>query len=120
MQVGLDLVGAAMHDRFIVENKPGSTMRKGTTYSTWFNGGLRTTTYFHNMIGLLTEIIGNPTPMEIPFRPEQRASQRRLALPDRPATVAFPAVHRLFRYRESRGAGSGLAHEATSSSTTSI
>ena len=65
--VGLDLVGASMHNRFIAENKPGATMRRGAGYSTWWNGGLRTTAYFHNIIGLLTETIGNPTPMEIPF-----------------------------------------------------
>ena len=49
-----------------MENKPGYTSKAGSVYSTWYNGGLRTTTYFHNMIGLLTEIIGNPTPMDIP------------------------------------------------------
>ena len=59
---GLDVVGAAMHNRFVAENKPGATMRRGANYSTWWNGGLRTTVYFHNMIGLLTETIGNPTP----------------------------------------------------------
>ena len=62
----LDLVGAAMHTRFAAEGKPGVTMRRGANYSTWWNGGLRTTVYFHNMIGLLTETIGNPTPMTIP------------------------------------------------------
>ncbi|BCS31563.1 peptidase [Luteitalea sp. TBR-22] len=67
----LDLVGAAMHTRFAAEGKPGVTMRRGSNYSTWWNGGLRTTVYFHNMIGLLTETIGNPTPIEIPFRPEK-------------------------------------------------
>jgi hypothetical protein len=30
---------------------------------------VRTTTGFHNQIGILTEIIGNPTPMQIPFIP---------------------------------------------------
>ncbi|HMV86165.1 MAG TPA: M14 family metallopeptidase [Blastocatellia bacterium] len=65
--IGIDLVAAAMHNRFIGENKPGVTMRSGSSYSTWWNGGLRTTVYFHNMIGLLTETIGNPTPMEIPL-----------------------------------------------------
>jgi hypothetical protein len=69
--VGIDLVGAAMHSRFIQEGKPGSTMRSGSSYSTWWNGGLRTTVYFHNMIGLLTEAIGNPTPMEIPLVPDR-------------------------------------------------
>ncbi|NJD08921.1 MAG: peptidase, partial [Gemmatimonadetes bacterium] len=65
--VGIDLVAAAMHNRFIAENKPGATMRTGSSYSTWWNGGVRTTAYFHNMIGLLTETIGNPTPITIPF-----------------------------------------------------
>jgi hypothetical protein len=65
--VGLDLVAAAMHERFIREDKPGVTMRSGASYSTWWNGGLRTTAYFHNMIGILTETIGNPTPIDIPL-----------------------------------------------------
>ncbi len=65
--LGIDLVGAVMHGRFVAENKPGATMRSGSSYSTWWNGGLRTTVYFHNMIGLLTETIGSPTPMEIPL-----------------------------------------------------
>ena len=41
--IGIDLVGAAMHDRFLTEGKPGFTMRTGASYSTWWNGGLRTT-----------------------------------------------------------------------------
>src|SRR5204863_6143230 len=47
MMIGVDQVGAAMHARFISENKPGATTRGGTNYSTWYNGGLRTTAYFH-------------------------------------------------------------------------
>ena len=69
--VGIDLVGAAMHNRFVAEGKPGTTMRGGANYSTWWNGGLRTTVYYHNMIGLLTETIGNPTPMEVAFVPDR-------------------------------------------------
>jgi hypothetical protein len=90
--LGIDLVGAAMHNRFAVEGKAGATMRRGANYSTWYNGGLRTTTYFHNMIGLLTEIIGSPTPMEIPFRPE-----RQLASEDLP----FPIAPQKWHYRQS-------------------
>ncbi|SOD19935.1 M14 family metallopeptidase [Pedobacter xixiisoli] len=67
----LDAVGAAMHNRLNVEDKPGYTQRGGSVFSTWYNGGLRTTTYFHNMVGLLTEIVGNPTPMEIPLVPSR-------------------------------------------------
>ena len=66
---GIDAVGAAMMQRFLAEDKPGATTRSGARYSTWWNGGLRTTCYFHNMIGLLTETVGSPTPMRIPFNP---------------------------------------------------
>ena len=69
--VGLDLVSASMHNRFVTEGKPGATMRSGAGYSTWWNGGLRSTGYFHNIIGILTEAIGNPTPVDIPFIPDR-------------------------------------------------
>lgn len=64
---GLDAVGAAMQNRLNAENKPGYTSKAGSVFSTWYNGGLRTTTYFHNMIGLLTEIIGSPAPSDVPL-----------------------------------------------------
>ncbi len=65
--LGIDAVGAAIHTRLAAEGKPGAVMRTVAPYSTWFNGGIRTTSYFHNQIGILTETIGNPTPVEIPF-----------------------------------------------------
>ena len=71
LMTGIDAVGASMINRLNVEDKPGFTRMKGSPFSTWYNGGLRTTTYFHNVIGLLTEIIGNPTPMEVPLVPER-------------------------------------------------
>src|SRR5262249_59455347 len=40
--MGLDMVGAAIHQRFLEEGKPGFTMRSGSSYSTWWNGGLST------------------------------------------------------------------------------
>ena len=86
--IGIDLVSAAMHTRFLAEGKPGATMRSGSAYSTWWNGGLRTTTYFHNMIGLLTESIGNPTPIDIPFLPN-----RQLPRGDLPSPVAPQKWH---------------------------
>lgn len=70
--LGIEMVGTAMHSRLVAEGKGGSAMRTGANYSTWWNGGLRTVTYFHNMIGILTEIIGNPTPMDIPLVPEKQ------------------------------------------------
>jgi hypothetical protein len=67
----IDAVGAAMNNRLNTEGKPGYTQRAGSQFSTWWNGGLRTTPYFHNMVGLLTEIIGNPTPETIALVPER-------------------------------------------------
>lgn len=67
----LDGIGAAMIGRLNAEDKPGYTRRAGSVYSTWWNGGLRTTPYFHNMIGILTEIIGSPTPATIPLVPDR-------------------------------------------------
>src|SRR3984957_16941689 len=67
----LDAVGPAMISRLNEEGKPGYTERAGSVYSTWYNGGLRTTTYFHNMIGLLTEIIGGPPPPQRPPVPQR-------------------------------------------------
>ncbi|MCX7975327.1 MAG: M14 family metallopeptidase [Candidatus Aminicenantes bacterium] len=86
--MGTELVGIAMHNRFIAEGKPGATMRSGASYSTWWNGGLRSTAYFHNMIGILTEIIGNPTPIEIPF-----ILQRHLPKGDYPYPIAPQKWH---------------------------
>jgi hypothetical protein len=85
----LDLVAAQMHSRFEAEGKPGVTMRTGSTYSTWWNGGLRTTPYFHNMIGLLTETIGNPTPTTIPFIPDQQLPRADLPYPIAPQKWHF-------------------------------
>ncbi len=80
----LDEVGAAMHSRFATEGKPGVTSRTGANYSTWWNGGLRTSPYFHNQIGLLTETIGNPTPINIPFVPEKSLPKNDLPFPISP------------------------------------
>ncbi len=86
---GLSLVGAAMHTRFASEGKPGVTMRNGASYQTWWNGGLRTTAYFHNQIGILTETIGSPTPMEIPFIPDRQISTGDLPWPIAPQPWKF-------------------------------
>jgi hypothetical protein len=90
--VSIDQVGAAMHSRFAAERKPGVTMRSGSTYSTWWNGGLRTTPYFHNQIGVLTETIGSPTPISIPY-----VSDRQLPSADLP----YPITPQPWHFRQS-------------------
>jgi hypothetical protein len=85
----LDMVGAAMHTRFAAEGKPGVVTRQASGYSTWWNGGLRTMVYFHNSIGLLTETIGNPTPVEIPFVPDRQIPNLSQFNPIAPQTWHF-------------------------------
>ncbi len=90
--LGITMVGNAMHSRFAVEGKPGATMREGGRYQTWWNGCLRGTPYFHNMIGILTEMKGNPTPVEIPFIPEKQ-------LPD--GDYPYPIAPQKWHFRQS-------------------
>ena len=86
---GTDLVGQAIHNRFIAEGKGGSVRQGGASYSSWWNGGLRTTAYFHNMIGILTEAIGNPTPIRVPFVASRQISNGDLLLPVAPGEWHF-------------------------------
>ena len=67
-------------------------MRTQANYDTWWDGGMRNTATYHNTIGILTEIIGNPTPMQIPLVPE-----RQLFLSDIPLPIAPQTWH----YRQS-------------------
>ena len=50
---GLNEIGSAMGTRFALEKMPGAISDVG--FSMWWNGGMRTVPYFHNMIGILTE-----------------------------------------------------------------
>ena len=86
---GIDLVGTSMHNRFVLEDKPGAVRRAQASYQTWWNGGLRTTTYFHNIIGLLTETIGSPTPIDIPFIPDKLVPQEDYLYPITPQKWHF-------------------------------
>ena len=87
--LGIDMVGSAIHTRLAAEGKPGAVMRTGAPYSTWFNGGIRTTAYFHNQIGILTETIGSPTPVEIPFVPDMQLPRADVPNPIAPQTWHF-------------------------------
>jgi hypothetical protein len=82
-------MGAAMSSRLNAEQKPGYTMKGGSVYSTWWNGGLRTTAYYHNIVGILTEIIGSPTPMNIPLVPQRLIPNSGLPFPIAPQKWYF-------------------------------
>ena len=87
--LGLQSLGAAMHTRLAIENKPGATMRSGGPYDGWWNGGIRNTATFHNTIAMLTEIIGSPTPMRIPLVAQRQIPSGDLALPVPPQEWHF-------------------------------
>lgn len=58
---GVNLVGEAMVKRFADEGKDGAVSR--VVFDMWWNGGVRTAPYYHNMIGILTETAQpSPTP----------------------------------------------------------
>ncbi len=90
--LGIEAVGTAMHTHLVEQGMGGSAMRSGSSYSTWWDGGLRTTAYFHNMIGILTEIIGGPNPLQIPLVPDKQLPQ---------GDWPLPVVPQIWHYRQS-------------------
>jgi hypothetical protein len=52
-----NLVGEAMARRFEAEGKSGVVSR--VAFDMWWNGGMRSAPYFHNMVGILTETAQN-------------------------------------------------------------
>jgi hypothetical protein len=60
---GVNLVGEHMAHRFEMERMPGVVT--GTVFTMWWNGGMRTAPYFHNQIGILSEVgHASPTPRD--------------------------------------------------------
>ncbi|MBP1596829.1 MAG: peptidase carboxypeptidase [Acidobacteria bacterium] len=87
--LGIQSVGLALHTRLAAEGKPGATMRSGGPYDGWWNGGLRNTAAFHNMVAILTEMIGNPTPMRVPLALERQLPNSDLTYPVPPQEWHF-------------------------------
>jgi hypothetical protein len=50
---GVNEIGSAITRRLEQEGKTGAVSRVG--FDAWWNGGMRTVPYFHNMMGILTE-----------------------------------------------------------------
>src|SRR5687768_8595272 len=90
--LGLQALGTHMHQRLAAEGKPGATMASGGSYDGWWNGGIRNTGNFHNIIAILTETIGSPTPIRIPL-----VLQRQLPSRDLP----YPIAPQEWRFRQS-------------------
>jgi len=80
----LDSLTSAMNNRWEAENKPGALERDSVPYSTWYNGSIRTTGYYHNVIGILTEIMGGPNPTEVTLVPERLLASSGMPFPPAP------------------------------------
>jgi Zinc carboxypeptidase len=87
--LGLQALGTHLHQRLASEGKPGVTMASGGAYDGWWNGGIRNTGNFHNIIAILTETIGSPTPMRIPLTPQRLLPNRDLPYPIEPQEWHF-------------------------------
>ncbi|HEX6972898.1 MAG TPA: M14 metallopeptidase family protein [Vicinamibacterales bacterium] len=87
--LGLQALGTHMHQRLASEGKPGATMASGGAYDGWWNGGIRNTGNFHNIIAILTETIGSPTPMRIPLVLQRQIPNRDLPYPIAPQEWHF-------------------------------
>ena len=58
-----------MANRFAMKKMPG--VISGTSFSMFWNGGMRTTPYYHNQIGILTEV-AHATPTPRYYDPEKK------------------------------------------------
>jgi hypothetical protein len=88
---GVNMVGAAMAARFAQKHMPGYVSR--AVYSMWWNGGMRLTPYFHNMVGLLTETAHRPpTPRTYDRErfPEVLSVRRGLAARTDSTSISYP------------------------------
>src|SRR2546428_1357005 len=62
---GIPMLGVGIQQRLEQEGKPGA--QGFSQYSNWWNGGMRSTPCFHNIVGILTEVAGGrlATPVDI-------------------------------------------------------
>ena len=88
---GLSLVGDAMTQRLDREGKTGAISRIG--YDTWWNGGMRSAAYFHNMVGILTET-GHPSASPAVYDPTTFPDTFSDGRPTLEATTYYPRPYR--------------------------
>ena len=87
---GVNLVGTAMANRFAMKKMPGVV--SDFQFSMWWNGGMRTAPYFHNMIGILTET-AHATPTPRYYDPEKKPKMlgsRRSNTPTNGTDIFYP------------------------------
>jgi len=84
------LVGDAITRRLEAEGKAGAVSRLG--FDMWWNGGMRTVPYFHNMVGILTETALHRYATPRYYHPDSLPSDfgRRAALSAKQPSVFYP------------------------------
>lgn len=82
----VNLVGTAMANRFAMKKMPG--VISGTSFSMFWNGGMRTTPYYHNQIGILTEV-AHATPTPRYYDPEKKPKNLR-GTPSNGTEIFYP------------------------------
>ena len=84
---GVNQVGTAMAQRFAIENMPGVVA--DNTYTMFWNGGGRTTPYYHNQIGILTET-AHATPTPRFYDPEEMPETIGSGIPTDGTDIFYP------------------------------
>ncbi len=80
----LDSLTSAMNNGWEAANEPGALERDSVPYSTWYNGSIRTTGYYHNVVGILTEIMGGPNPSQVTLVPDRLLPSSGMPFPPPP------------------------------------
>jgi len=84
---GVNQVGAAMAQRFALEDMPGVV--SDNSYTMFWNGGGRTTPYYHNQIGILTET-AHATPTPRYYDPEEMPEHIGAGIPTDGTDIFYP------------------------------
>lgn len=85
---GVNLIGAAMRERFAREGKAGVLSYHG--FDGWWNGGLRTTAKFHNMHGILTETAAAMMATPRTWKESDLPARFGNGIPTREPTIFYP------------------------------
>ncbi|HEY3444478.1 MAG TPA: M14 metallopeptidase family protein [Paludibaculum sp.] len=84
---GINLIGAAMKERFARENKPGAISY--VSFDAWWNGGLRSAPAFHNMHGILTETALHQYATPKVYKPSEIPERFSTGIPAKEPTVFY-------------------------------
>lgn len=84
---GVNQVGSAMAQRFALKDMPGAVA--DNRYTMFWNGGGRTTPYYHNQIGILTET-AHATPTPRYYDPEELPERIGAGIPTDGTDIFYP------------------------------